>query len=260
MTHLYPLKPDCWLVTNSNPAGVVGHPQPGPCQIDAEPSLGTVGQAVAVPRLPVRDVSALQISSEREVIGCKYGDLKTSKMKGAVTIDGEGGDVETDLAPDRPPHPGRVVLDTGLAGVSGPVVGTTLGVYQPQSKHLAVVLRLAGGQSEELPGGGALHVVAVDCDVPTAQQDRELSVLSSSQTLPAQCQDFTEQHSHHLLDLLTAPVSTLSPLTLSLPPRPQLGPVLSLAAPPADPPAGGVHTKHLPSLSASGPALPPVTL
>merc|ERR1719397_283909 len=51
---LYPLQPDRWLVADPDPTGGGGHPKPGAGQVDAEPALGAVGQAVAVPRLAIR--------------------------------------------------------------------------------------------------------------------------------------------------------------------------------------------------------------
>ena len=53
--HLYPLQPDRRLVADSNPAGVVGHPEAGAGEVDAEAPLRTVCQTVAVSRLSVRD-------------------------------------------------------------------------------------------------------------------------------------------------------------------------------------------------------------
>ena len=51
---------------------MVGHPQPGAGEVDAEPALGTVGEAVAVAGLTVGDHRALHLPGELEVVGWKY--------------------------------------------------------------------------------------------------------------------------------------------------------------------------------------------
>ena len=70
-THLYPLKPDGWLITNPYPAGMGSHPESSSCEVDTEPALWTVGQTVAIPGLTVRHQSSLHLSGEFEVVGCE---------------------------------------------------------------------------------------------------------------------------------------------------------------------------------------------
>ena len=71
-TDLDPLKPDGRFVADPDPSGMVGHPEPGAGEVDAEPALGTVGEAVAVARLTVGNQRPLNLSGELEVIGWKY--------------------------------------------------------------------------------------------------------------------------------------------------------------------------------------------
>ena len=107
--------------------------------------------------------------------------VNTGRELADLTVDGERGNVETDLAPGRHSHPGRVVRHAGT-GMAGAVVRTELRVDQPQPEDLAVVLPLPGGEGEELPGGG-VDVVTEDRDVAAAQQDLVLSVPTRPQSL-----------------------------------------------------------------------------
>ena len=126
--------------------------------------------------------SAGEVSLLQEETGAgQSSSLGASTAFVWTVVDGERGDVETDLAPHRHSHPGAVVRHTGT-GLPGPVVRTTLRVDQPEAEHLAVVLPLAGGEGEELPGGG-VEVVAVHSDIAASQQDLVLSVLGRSQSL-----------------------------------------------------------------------------
>ena len=68
---LDPLKPDGRFVTDPDPSGMVRYPQPGAGEVDAEPALGTVGEAVAVSRLPVGHQRSLHLPGELEVVGWK---------------------------------------------------------------------------------------------------------------------------------------------------------------------------------------------
>ena len=51
---------------------MVRHPEPGAGEVDAEPALGTVCEAVAVSRLPVGHQRSLHLPGELEVVGWKY--------------------------------------------------------------------------------------------------------------------------------------------------------------------------------------------
>ena len=56
---------------------MVRNPEPGAGEVDAEPALGTVGEAVAVSRLTVGNQRSLHLPGELEVIGWKYSGLST---------------------------------------------------------------------------------------------------------------------------------------------------------------------------------------
>ena len=63
-----PLEPQTWPVALSHPASVGGHPQARAGEVYAELALGTVGRAVAVAGLAVRNDLAAKLRRKLEVV------------------------------------------------------------------------------------------------------------------------------------------------------------------------------------------------
>ena len=60
---------------------MVGHPEPGAGEVDAEPALGTVGEAVAVARLTVGNQRSLHLTGKLEVVGWKYSGASAQERE-----------------------------------------------------------------------------------------------------------------------------------------------------------------------------------